>query len=528
MGLLDGLFSDDPKQQALIQMAFGLLGGAPGQRKNLGADIANAGLMGIQGYGQAKQQQLKNTADERANRASDLQQLTASYKMLQDQDAQSRWDAQTSGNPYQANPLLAQHEQKLGQLLNLPQMPHAGAQGMAPGTPQAMPPRAPVAPPAGPEQLSGPGMPPPGQAPSAPPQTGMPQQQQPTFMQMLQGAGITPDQAMMAGKTQKGREDLQKHLYSVYGPRVVNNLLMQIQPGGGVTTLGGAVGPDTYPVVSGPNGLKVQEVGGLNDARAASTAAVEGAKANYDLVTVPDGQGGTRMMSRSQALGRPQTPQVSPQSPPRVATLDVTQPSQNVGGTGRGLSPGEIAQQTELAKFHTQTFVDTQTAGRAASKGLQNLDRIDQLMDGVSTGKLTPTGMQVSAYAQAFGIPIDPKLPNKQAAEALTAQIALENRNPAGGAGMPGAMSDNDLKFLRSMAPGLSQTTEGRKMIIDSKRKILQRDQEVSQLARDYRKKNGGKLDDGFVQTLQDYSSAHPLFPQQSGSGFTVLGVEKN
>lgn len=48
---------DDPKTQLLMMMGLGLLGGAPGQRKNFGADLAHGGLLGLQGYGQAKQQQ---------------------------------------------------------------------------------------------------------------------------------------------------------------------------------------------------------------------------------------------------------------------------------------------------------------------------------------------------------------------------------------------------------------------------------------------------------------------------------------
>ena len=50
---------DDPKTQLLMMMGLGLLGGAPGQRKNFGADLAHAGLLGMQGYGQAKEGQAR-------------------------------------------------------------------------------------------------------------------------------------------------------------------------------------------------------------------------------------------------------------------------------------------------------------------------------------------------------------------------------------------------------------------------------------------------------------------------------------
>ena len=65
MGLLD-LFGDldDPKKQALMTMAMGLLSGAPQGRKNFGADLGNAGLMGMQAYGSAKSQQAKLAEQE--------------------------------------------------------------------------------------------------------------------------------------------------------------------------------------------------------------------------------------------------------------------------------------------------------------------------------------------------------------------------------------------------------------------------------------------------------------------------------
>jgi hypothetical protein len=62
MGLLDfnGLDNlDDPKKQALLTLAAGLLGGAPGGRKNFGADLSHAGLLGLQAYSAGKAQAAK-------------------------------------------------------------------------------------------------------------------------------------------------------------------------------------------------------------------------------------------------------------------------------------------------------------------------------------------------------------------------------------------------------------------------------------------------------------------------------------
>jgi hypothetical protein len=48
---LDNLFSDDPKRQAMLTMAMGLLGGSGKTNKNFGADLGSAGLLGMQTYG---------------------------------------------------------------------------------------------------------------------------------------------------------------------------------------------------------------------------------------------------------------------------------------------------------------------------------------------------------------------------------------------------------------------------------------------------------------------------------------------
>jgi hypothetical protein len=117
MGLLDGfsldnLFSDDPKRQAMLAMAAGLLGGSGKTNRNFGADLGNAGLLGMQTYGNAQKM-------ERENRASDLQQLSGAYNMLKQQEFGKMLAAKQAGQPYTPNPMLPQMETKLSQLTGL-------------------------------------------------------------------------------------------------------------------------------------------------------------------------------------------------------------------------------------------------------------------------------------------------------------------------------------------------------------------------------------------------------------------------
>lgn len=176
---------------------------------------------------------------------------------------------------------------------------------------------------------------------------------------------------------------------------------------------------------------------------------------------------------------------------------------------------GAKAQASKAAGTYGELFDTTQKAGMAANGKLNNLNRLESLMAGVDTGKLTPLGTEFAAWAQAAGMPIDPKLGNKQATESILNQMALEMRNPSGGAGMPGSMSDNDLKFLKSIPPSLSTTPEGRAFIIDTHKKLAERDKEVAKIVRTYQKDHGGQLDSGIYDVLQANSEANPLFTEK-------------
>lgn len=175
------------------------------------------------------------------------------------------------------------------------------------------------------------------------------------------------------------------------------------------------------------------------------------------------------------------------------------------------MPPQEREEDKAVGKAFGNQYADIQKAGVEALRTGDRFSRLGQLLEGVQTGKLTPLGTELAAYAQSAGFNIDPKLGNKQGAEALSNEIALSLRNPAGGAGMPGALSDKDREFLLKMVPGLATTPEGRDLMIQTAKKLAKRSQEVAKLARDYRSKNGS-FNDGFFDELSAWSNSNPLF----------------
>ncbi|SPA24585.1 conserved hypothetical protein [Cupriavidus taiwanensis] len=262
----------------------------------------------------------------------------------------------------------------------------------------------------------------------------------------------------------------------------------------------------------GPNGV-VSTAPGYAQSNAqikgAEAQAVESAKAGFDLVAVPDGKGGTVMMPRVQASqflrqGYGGAPGASAPG----------------GGFGSTPSAADTEYEAEMAKQSAGQYKTIQDAGSSAGSRINNLQRIGSLLGDFEGGKFTNAQTGMASALNSLGIKVDPRLGNKEAAAALGNEMALKLRDPANGGGMPGAMSDADREFLRSMVPNASQTAEGRKLMIDAGIKIAQRDQQVANFARQWRAKQG-RLDKPdvngltFADHLQQWSSRNPLFQRQ-------------
>lgn len=189
------------------------------------------------------------------------------------------------------------------------------------------------------------------------------------------------------------------------------------------------------------------------------------------------------------------------------------------------MAPMETEFGKAVGKQQGEEYSSIQKAGFSASGTLNNLSRVESLLDGVNTGKLAPLGKDISSLAASVGINIDPNLPQKEAVAALSNEMALKAKNSGGENMMPGAMSDPDRRFLVEMVPGLSNTKGGNKIIIETLKRKAKRDQQVAKMAREYIGKN--KTLDGFSDELSAWSEKNPLFSDlmaQSGGGFKIIG----
>lgn len=163
-----------------------------------------------------------------------------------------------------------------------------------------------------------------------------------------------------------------------------------------------------------------------------------------------------------------------------------------------------------VGKWYGEQFTGIQEAATQARGQNARLDRLGQLLDQAYTGTGAEGALALKRAGEVLGVDVG-DAGAAEAAKALSSEMALQLRNPAGGAGMPGAMSDKDREFLQSMVPGLTQTPEGRKMMIETQKRLNNRSIEVARMARQYRQ-NKGRLDEGFFDKLDAYSREHPLF----------------
>lgn len=193
-------------------------------------------------------------------------------------------------------------------------------------------------------------------------------------------------------------------------------------------------------------------------------------------------------------------------------------------GAGKGLTfVQEKEEDKAVGKAFGEQYVKIQNAGFNSQSRVAKLERMEHLLNGLETGKLTPMMTEAKAMLESLGIKVDDKLGNAQAVAALSNELALAARNTSEGAGMPGAMSDADRVFLSQTVPGLAKTPAGNRLLIETNKRIAKREAEVAKIARDYRKKHG-RLDEGFYDELHQFSEANPLFSDlgSSSGGYRI------
>ena len=155
-------------------------------------------------------------------------------------------------------------------------------------------------------------------------------------------------------------------------------------------------------------------------------------------------------------------------------------------------------------------FTARMDAGDVARTKLKPLRLLQQLLrDGISTGAGQEQLMGIRNIMSTLGFDVQ-TIGKQEIFGALTKRLALAVRNPAGGEGMPGSMSNSDREFLVATVPGLELTEQGNAYLLIVMERQLQRDIELAKLAEQHFRENG--THEGFQQKASDYAEANPMF----------------
>ena len=165
----------------------------------------------------------------------------------------------------------------------------------------------------------------------------------------------------------------------------------------------------------------------------------------------------------------------------------------------------------------SKMFQSAIEGGASARSHLANLDAVEMALKDLPTGAGASRIADIGAFLHSYGL--DPKtfgLPDSasaaQVSGALLKPLILELRNPAGGAGMPGSLSDSDRKFLESSTASIENTPGANAGIIMLQRRMQQRNLDIENLAIQHEEANGGNVTPTFLREVRDWSAAHPLF----------------
>ena len=153
--------------------------------------------------------------------------------------------------------------------------------------------------------------------------------------------------------------------------------------------------------------------------------------------------------------------------------------------------------EVKQAEYNIEDYKKTKESWSAGRSQMEKLGFLETTLEGVETGAFTDVKNEFRKVLIAFGIQDERMLEQvtrSGSAKTVMNALILQGRSTADGAGMPGAMSDNDLKFLQGMVANMDQVPGSNRIIIDHLKRIARRQMALGDLAADYAADNKGGL----------------------------------
>ena len=197
-----------------------------------------------------------------------------------------------------------------------------------------------------------------------------------------------------------------------------------------------------------------------------------------------------------------------------VAPKEILDQAQAAGGVAGydPNDPGVKKFQEEMGKSGAKDYENLQKAGMSAYDTKAKMDQLDAVLNsGIYTGWGGDFVQSMRKAGAALGLSDAQAAANGELMTRISNEMALMARNPDSGMGMPGAMSDKDRDFLVSMQPGLNNTIEGNRLMVEMSRRIAQRRIDIAAMADKYIERHG-RLDSGFYKDVREYSGKNSMF----------------
>ena len=200
-----------------------------------------------------------------------------------------------------------------------------------------------------------------------------------------------------------------------------------------------------------------------------------------------------------------------------VAPKEILDQAQAAGGAAIDYNNPAVKKFLEdQGKSASDLVSDIYKKDLAADAALVDLSSLEDAARKIYTGKGGEAVQVLRQFLAPLGITAREDAAAGELLQSITNKMAIQARQLFGG--MPGALSDRDMKILLSTQPSLSNTREGNMMIIDMQRKLYKRQKDIANLAREYQKKHGYVDLDGFTAVVRDFANKNSLFEQKNSN----------
>ena len=202
---------------------------------------------------------------------------------------------------------------------------------------------------------------------------------------------------------------------------------------------------------------------------------------------------------------------------------------QRIAEAGRSNTTVNNVNQTEsefdkvVGKGLADEFTGVQNAASAAQDTLNLVNTAGSYLEKIETGAITPTLVGIKSFAKSFGVDLDAlglkdDVASAEAFRSISGQFLMDFI-----AKTKGSVSDSENKLFQSFSPGLGNTKEGNKFLLDIASRKAKRDRDLATFANQYVKENG-RLDLNWYDAKDEWLRKNTLLTEDVLNRYEALG----